>query len=88
MIKKLGSGFSLGGGARYMHGQFIAVDNAFEIERSLTFNASLAYELEEWRLSLTARNLTNSGYETRGFGSTSVLPANPFGIYLGVDFFR
>ena len=88
MIKKLGSGFSLGGGARYLHGQFIAVDNAFEIERSLTFNASLAYELEEWRLSLTARNLTNTGYETRGFGSTSVLPANPFGIYLGIDFFR
>jgi iron complex outermembrane receptor protein len=88
LIKEFGSGLSFGGGTRYVHGQFIAPDNVFRIDRFLTFNASLAYQREDWRLSLTARNLTNTDYETRGFGSTSVLPADPFAIYLDVDFIR
>ena len=27
------------------------------------------------------KNLTNRKHETRGFGSASVIPANPFGLY-------
>ena len=84
-LKEFKSGFSLGAGARYVGNQFIAVDNQYAIERSLTVNLSLTYRLEDWRLSLNARNLTGTKYETRGFGSTSVLPADPFALFIGVD---
>jgi outer membrane receptor protein involved in Fe transport len=88
LIKEFNSRLSLGGGTRFISGQFIAADNQYEIDHSLTFNAGLAYRLEDWRLSLNLKNLTGTKYETRGFGSTSVLPADPFAIYLGVDFVR
>lgn len=88
LLKELGSGLSLGGGARYLSEQFIAPDNRFAIDGSLIFDASVAYRLDTWKLSLNLKNLTGREYETRGFGSASVLPADPFAIYLGVDFIR
>jgi iron complex outermembrane receptor protein len=80
--------FSLGGGARYLSRQFIAEDNAFAIDDALTFDATLGYRRGNWRLSLNLRNLTGTAYETRGFGSHSVIPGDPFALYLGLDVFR
>jgi iron complex outermembrane receptor protein len=88
LLKEFRSGFSLGAGMRYVGDQFIAVDNQYAIERSLTINLSLAYLLEDWRLSFNAKNLTGTEYETRGFGSTSVLPADPFALFIGLDFVK
>ena len=88
LVKEFSAGFSLGAGARYVSSQFIAADNNYAVDRSLTFNLGLAYRLEDWRLSLNSRNLTGSEYETRGFASTSVLPSDPFAVFLGVDFIR
>jgi TonB-dependent siderophore receptor len=88
LMKKLDWRFDLAGGTRFMSRQFIAADNRFSIDPSLTFDVSLSYRSEGWRVSLNVKNLTSTKYETRGFGSTSVLPANPFAVYLGVDFGR
>jgi iron complex outermembrane receptor protein len=86
LIKDFGRGFSLGMGARYLSKQYISADNAFAIDPSVILDASLSYQLERWRIQFNLKNLTNTDYETRGFGSTSVLPANPVSFYLGVDF--
>jgi TonB-dependent siderophore receptor len=88
LLKELGKGISVAGGARYLSDQFIAPNNDFRIPGSLTFDSSLVYRRDEWRLSLNLRNLTGREIWTRGFGSTSVLPGNPFSVQLGVDFLR
>jgi iron complex outermembrane receptor protein len=88
LIKEFGSGLSLGAGGRYLSRQFIAADNLFAIDQSLLLHASIGYRLETWKFNLNLKNLTNTDFETRGFGANSVLPGNPFAIYLGVDFER
>ncbi len=84
--KEFPGGFGLGGGARYVSGQFIAPDNAFAIDGHLTFDAVVSWRVENWRLSLHLKNLTNRDYETRGFGATSVIPADAFGAYGTLQF--
>ncbi len=86
LIKEFSRGFSLGAGPRYVSRQFIAADNDYAIDPALTFNLSLAYRLEDWKLSLNVRNLTGTEYETMGYGSNAVLPADSFAVYVGVDF--
>jgi hypothetical protein len=44
------------------------------------------YDLASWRLKLNLKNFTDEDYETRGFGSASVIPANPFAVYAGVEY--
>ena len=73
--KRFGSGFGAGLGGRYLSEQFIAEDNAFELEDTFTLNAALFYELGDWSLGLHLENLTEEETFTRGFGSTSVIPA-------------
>jgi iron complex outermembrane receptor protein len=86
VIRDLTSKIKVGGGPRYVSSQFISEDNAFQIDGYATLDAYVAYEIESWRISLNVKNLTDTKYFTRGFSSTSVIPANPFSIYLGVDF--
>jgi iron complex outermembrane receptor protein len=88
VLRKFRNSLTLGLGCRYLSDQFIAPDNRFAIDGSLTFDASVAYHLDTWQLSLNFKNLTGREYETRGFGSTSVIPGDPFAVYLGVDFLR
>jgi len=76
---------SVGAGLRYVGAQFIDEDNVFEIDGSLTVNASLRYSLGAATLRLNGTNLTDRQYESRGFGTTSVIPADPLGIRLGID---
>jgi iron complex outermembrane receptor protein len=86
-IREFSSGLGLGGGVRYVSGQFIAPDNAYKIDGYLTLGATLFYRVGSWRLGLNLENLTDRDYETRGFGSSAVIPANPFAVYGSIQFF-
>ena len=83
--RQFDSGLGLGGGARYVSGQFIAEDNLFSIDGYVTYDAAVTWTKGEWGLSLNLKNLTGREYETRGFGSTSVLPAAGFAAYGGIQ---
>jgi iron complex outermembrane receptor protein len=76
----------IAGGPRYVSSQFIAEDNGFEIDGYLTWDAGVFYDLDNWRFRVNLKNITDQDYETRGFGAFSVLPADPFAVYAGVDF--
>ncbi|MBT4502270.1 MAG: TonB-dependent receptor, partial [Gemmatimonadetes bacterium] len=82
----LGNGLEFGVGARYVGGHYIAEDNQYRIPGTLTFDASGSYTYKGTRFQVNIRNLTNRKYETRGFGSTSVIPANPLGLYSALEF--
>ena len=75
------SGFGAAAGARYVCTQFIAEDNAFKIKEHWTFDAALSYKIKRATLRLNLKNLSDQEYTTRGFGTSSVIPANPFAIY-------
>ncbi len=83
--KEFDFGLGIGVGARYIGDQFIAEDNAFTLDEVLTFDGLLYYDLGPWRVNLNFKNLTDREYFTRGFGSTSVIPANPFAVYGGLE---
>ena len=85
-MQEFASGFGLGGGVRYVSGQFIAPDNAFEIPGYFTLGANLYYRVGQWKLSLNLKNLTNRDFETRGFGNSAVIPADPFAVNASVQF--
>ena len=84
--KEYAIGVGFGAGFRYVSSQFIDEDNEFEIDSALTFDASLYYTFRNWRWSVNVKNITDTEYETRGFGSTSVTPANPRAVYGSIDF--
>lgn len=79
------NGLEFGIGARYVASQFIAEDNQFQIRDVLTLDASVSYAYRQMKFRINAKNLTNQEYETRGFGSTSIIPANPFGMYCALE---
>ena len=79
------NGLEFGIGARYVASQFIAEDNQFEIRDVLTLDASVSYAYRLIKFRINAKNLTNREYETRGFGSSSIIPANPFGMYCAFE---
>lgn len=73
--RRFGNGFGLGLGGRWLSEQFIAEDNAFELDSTFTLSAALFYDVGDWSLGLHLENLTDEETFTRGFGSTSVIPA-------------
>jgi TonB-dependent siderophore receptor len=79
------NGIELGVGGRYVSEQFIAEDNQFQMDGVLTFDASVSYTYKQWKFRMNAKNLTDRKYETRGFGATSVIPAEPFGMYCAFE---
>jgi iron complex outermembrane receptor protein len=79
--KGFGDGFEIGVGLRYVSSHSIAEDNRYRIGDVLTFDASASYTRRWMKFQINVRNLTDRKYETRGFGSTSVIPAHPFGLY-------
>jgi len=79
-VKRAGA-LSLGGGARYVGRQFIAEDNAFAIDSHLVLDAMASYKLKRTTLRVNFKNLTGREYETRGFGRSAVIPADPFAVY-------
>jgi len=80
------NGLGLAGGLRHVGSQFIAEDNATEIDAYSLLNATISWEHSAWRLSLNLRNLTDEEYETRGFGSFSVIPGEPLSASLRVQY--
>jgi TonB-dependent siderophore receptor len=84
--KRLGTGWTLAGGARYVGDQAIAEDNVTEIDGYLLLDAAVSYQLGSYRFTLNLKNLADQEYETRAFGSGSVIPGAPFGAFLRVDF--
>lgn len=86
LMKEFDNGFGIAGGPRYVSSQFIAEDNAFKMDSYTTVDASVFYDIKAWRFSVNFKNLTDTDYETRGFGPFAVIPANPFAVYCGVDF--
>jgi TonB-dependent siderophore receptor len=83
--RELPNGLGLGGGFRYVSGQYIAPDNAYPIQGYLTLDATVSYRVKNWKWSLNFKNLTNREYETRGFGNSAVIPADPFTVYARVE---
>ena len=79
------NGLEIGGGVRYVTSQYIAEENGFKIRDVLTLDASLSYSYRNMKFQLNAKNLTDEKFETRGFGTTSVIPANPFGLYCALE---
>jgi TonB-dependent siderophore receptor len=79
-VKRTGA-LSLGAGARYVDRQFISEDNAFAIDSYVVLDAMASYRLKRTTLSLNFKNLTGREYETRGFGRSAVIPADPFAVY-------
>lgn len=73
--RRFGNGFGAGIGGRWLSQQFIAEDNAFELDSTFTLSAALFYDVGDWSLGLHLENLTDEEQFTRGFGSTSVIPA-------------
>jgi TonB-dependent siderophore receptor len=84
-MKQFGSGFGLGLGARYVGKHFSAEDNGFEIDPYVTVDVAAHYKYDRWKFSLHCKNLTDTEYETRGFGATSVTPGRPFTAYARVE---
>ena len=76
--RDLGEHFTLTAGLRYVGSQFVAEDNVYEIDGALTLDCGLTYRRGPGLLRLNLKNATGREYETRGFGSTSVIPAAPF----------
>jgi iron complex outermembrane receptor protein len=83
--RELANGLGLGGGLRYVSGQYIAPDNAYQINGYLTLDATVSYKVRNWKWSLNFKNLTNHDYETRGFGNSAVIPADPFAVYARIE---
>ncbi len=81
------NGLEFGIGARYVTNQFIAADNQFQIGDVLTLDASASYTYRQMKFRINAKNLTNREYETQGSlgAPTSVIPANPFGLYCAFE---
>ena len=85
LSKRLANGLSFAGGIRYIDDQFIAEDNVATIDSHALVDAAITYTLANWRLSLHAENLFDEEYETRGFGSSSVIPGDPASVFIGIE---
>jgi len=70
---------------RWVSDHVIAPDNTFEIDAYVTLEAAIFQRWNRGRLSLQLKNLTDTSYETRGFGSTSVIPADPLSAFVVLD---
>lgn len=80
------SGLTLAGGLRWIDSQFIAEDNAADLDAYALVNTSVSYSFNRWRFALDLSNLADEEYETRGFGSFSVIPGEPLAATLRVGY--
>ena len=85
-MKHFYNGFGIGTGLRFIDKQFIDCDNEFTIDSAMTLNAMVYYQFSNLRLILNIDNITNTEYELRGFGATSVIPAKPRAVYSKIEF--
>lgn len=83
--QRFAGGLHFGAGLRYVGERFTAEDNLVELDDVLLFDAGAGYDVGAWGVSLDLDNLTDEEYETRAFGSSSVIPAAPFAARLRVE---
>jgi iron complex outermembrane receptor protein len=76
--KRFDLGLGLALGVRHVSEQLIAPDNWATIDAHTTLDAAVSYTRTRWGLRVNFRNITDTEYETRGFGSASAIPARPF----------
>ncbi len=86
LSKNLPSGLRISGGARFVDDQFISEDNSASIASYALLNAAVSYGRRDWRLGLRLRNLTDQDYETRGFGTSAVIPGEPLSAALSFEY--
>jgi catecholate siderophore receptor len=84
-VKEFSNGLGIGAGLRTVSSQFIAENNAFALDSYATVDAMLSYRRKHLRVSVNFKNLTDTEYFTRGYGTSSVLPADPFAVYARVE---
>jgi TonB-dependent siderophore receptor len=85
LMRTFSSGLGLGLGGRYVGRHFAAEDNAYVIDPYVTVDATASYKRGRWKWSLHCKNLTDTEYETRGFGGAAVTPGRPFTAYARVE---
>ncbi len=88
LSRRFAGNWTVAGGVRWLDDQFIAEDNAAVIDSHTVVDAMVAYDFDRWRIALDLDNLTDETYETRGFGSFSVIPAEPFSASVRVELRR
>jgi len=76
--KRWRNGLGIAAGARALSDQFVGEDNRYRIDGYATLDAAFSYETGRARFSLNLKNLTDTEYQTRGFGGASAIPARPF----------
>jgi TonB-dependent siderophore receptor len=86
LSKSFRGGLGIGGGARYIGEQFIAEDNVATIDSAVVLDATVFYDFKSARVSVNFKNLTDTEYELRGFGSASVIPAAPRSVFFGLQY--
>jgi iron complex outermembrane recepter protein len=79
--KSFEGGLGVALGVRSAGDQYVSEDNRYVIGGYTTLEAMLSYEIQRVRIRLNLRNLTGAEYETRGFGSSSAIPARPFEVH-------
>jgi iron complex outermembrane receptor protein len=76
--KRFEWGLGLAVGLRHVSDQPVAPDNWATIDAYTTLGATVSYTRKQWGLHVHFRNITDTEYATRGFGSASAIPARPF----------
>lgn len=79
-MRRFASGFGVALGARLVGAQFIAEDNATELDSYVLLDAALSYQKRQWRAVVSFQNLTDEEYATRGFSTYAVIPGKPFSV--------
>jgi iron complex outermembrane receptor protein len=74
VTQRFRGGFGYGVGLRHVGEQFVAEDDAASIEAYNVGDAALFYSVGRWDFQVNFQNVTDEAYETRGFGSASVIP--------------
>jgi iron complex outermembrane receptor protein len=86
ITKEFINGMGFGFGMRYISNQYVHVDNNFELDEYVTFDASLFYKFTKGGWHINVKNLTNTQYFTRGLGPYSLIPAGLSSLYVSVYF--
>ena len=83
--RRFDSGLGLALGLRALSDQAVAEDNRYTIAGYARLDAAVSYHRGPWGVRVHLRNLTGTEYETRGFGSASVIPAAPLEVMARVE---
>ena len=86
--KKLGRGFSAGGGLNYSDDRFASPSNAVVLPGYLTADLALYYRSKQFEVAINLKNVTDKKYIVSGHGGNDNLmnPGAPREIQLGITY--